>query len=368
MRLLIIASTNERLSSYRDFADALNSFKMEIFCVHNLEYCTLSGFYPLQKITMPNLLEIVSNKIPFPIFLNLVKKFNPDFIFMDLTDYISFFCIPFLINLSNRPLLMHLRGDLMEEYKWNRLTYPSLIKRTYTHYLYTRINSNIKRANLILPNSKWLQEKLKIYIPNHQTHVLYTGINPKKWLSINDIELLHLKHPAVIGVFPFNVYPKVLGFLKFLRVINKMHDVNFYFAGSGPFLNFFNRSRPSNMYLFGGISGLGVKKLLASGDIFVHPSGLDVLPRSVKEASLMEKPIVASNIGGIPEIVADNNTGYLLDINDVDQWIERIRFLLDNSSVAKMLGKNARKFVIEKFSWEKIAKSFNVILKNFIYK
>jgi len=93
----------------------------------------------------------------------------------------------------------------------------------------------------------------------------------------------------------------------------------------------------------------------------VHPSGLDALPRSVKEASLMEKPIIASNVGGIPEMVRDNQTGYLCNVDDVDQWIERIRFLLDNPDVGRKFGKNAREFVASTFSWRRIAEDF---LKN----
>ena len=108
-----------------------------------------------------------------------------------------------------------------------------------------------------------------------------------------------------------------------------------------------------------------IKKLLESGDIFVHPSGLDALSRSVKEASLMEKPIIASDVGGIPEIVKNNETGYLCKIDDVDQWIGKIRFLLDNQDIARKFGKNAREFVIETFNWRKIAKSFLENLKAF---
>jgi glycosyltransferase involved in cell wall biosynthesis len=78
-----------------------------------------------------------------------------------------------------------------------------------------------------------------------------------------------------------------------------MPEVNFYFAGDGPYFNLVKQNCPPNMLLIGRVSEPEVKKLLESGDIFVHPSGLDALPRIVKEASLMEKPIVASNVGGI---------------------------------------------------------------------
>jgi L-malate glycosyltransferase len=101
-----------------------------------------------------------------------------------------------------------------------------------------------------------------------------------------------------------------------------------------------------------------IKEFLESGDIFVHPSGLDALPRSVKEAALMEKPIVASNEGGIPEIIKNGQTGFLCEIDNINQWTERIRFLLDNPDDGRRMGMKAREFVLENFDWSKIAQRF----------
>jgi glycosyltransferase involved in cell wall biosynthesis len=147
-----------------------------------------------------------------------------------------------------------------------------------------------------------------------------------------------------------------------------MPDVNFYFAGDGSYLPLVKAHCPSNMFLIGKATENEVQSLLESGDLFVHPSGLDALPRSVKEASLMEKPIVASDVGGIPEIVKDNHTGYLCKINEAEQWIEKIRYLLDNPSVARRFGRNAREFVIRTFDWRKIAVDFVSNLKSFCYE
>jgi glycosyltransferase involved in cell wall biosynthesis len=242
--------------------------------------------------------------------------------------------------------------------------HPSLLIRIYEHYLARLSTQGIKKTDLILPNSKWLQKRVKQHLPNHPTHLLYVGIDPEKWVPSHNAGF-SLKHPAAVGLFEFNIYEKVSGLLKFIKIIRKMPDVNFYFAGKGPYMNLVKQNCPSNMFLLGWISNSGVKKLLKNGDVFIHPSGLDAFPRSVKEASLMEKPIVASNVGGIPEIVINNQTGYLCSIDDVDEWIERIRFLLDNPDVARRLGKNAREFVIETFNWRKIAESFLENLKAF---
>lgn len=345
MKLLIV-STKQRLAGYIEFVEALNSLGVEAICVHDLKHCFLSEHKPFHIIPIPKLFK-------------LVKRFNPDFVMTDSLNY-----IPYMAKLVNQRVFFHMRGDLWSESYWDRAMYPSLFVRIYSHFLATTNAQNIKKTDLILPNSKWLQERVKRHLPNHPTRVLYVGINAEKWVPGHN-PTFNVKHPAAVGVFPFNIYAKVAGLLKFGTVIRKMPDVNFYFAGNGPYLNLAKQNCPSNMFLIGKVSRSSVRKLLGSGDIFVHPSGADVLPRSVKEASLMEKPIIASNVGGIPEIVRNNQTGYLCNVNDVDQWIEKIRFLLDNPDVARKFGKNAREYVTKTFDWRKIAEDFLKIFKDF---
>lgn len=348
MRLLIV-STKQRLAGYMEFVEALNFLGAEAICVHDSKYCFLGETKPLCRIPIPKLLK-------------LVKQFNPDFVMTDSPYY-----IPHMAKLVNRRVLFHMRGaeeGRLAERAWDIALYPSLFARMYTHYLARIIIPSIQKTDLIFANCKWIQKQVKRHLPNHPTQVLYVGIDAGKWVPKNNTTF-NVKHPAVVGVFPFTIYAKVTGFLKFTRVVEKMPDVNFYFAGNGPYLNLIKRNCPSNMFLVGRISRSEVKKMLEHGDIFVHPSGLDALPRSVKEASLMEKPIIASDVGGIPEIVRNSHTGYLCNINDVDQWVEKIRFLLDNPDIAKRLGKNARQFVSETFNWRKITENFLKILKEF---
>ena len=80
----------------------------------------------------------------------------------------------------------------------------------------------------------------------------------------------------------------------------------------------------------------------------------------------MEKPIVASNVGGIPEMVYDGKTGFLVDEGNADQWTEKISFLLKNENVAKEMGKAARQLIIEKFNWNTLAKDFLTIVNPII--
>jgi glycosyltransferase involved in cell wall biosynthesis len=344
MRFLIVSS-RERLAGYNELGEALDSLGVETICVHDLRYSSISEYKPLHIV-------------PFPRLLKLIKQFNPDFVMADELTYAID-----MAKLVNRRALFHERGSFNEFY-WNRAMYPSLSLRMYTHFMAKRSTSILRKADMILTNSKWLEKQYKRYLPDHRIHLLYVGINSEKWIP-NQNAAVEVRHPAVLGVFPLSIYPKVIGLLKFIRVIRKMPDVNFYFAGNGHYFNLIKENCPPNMFLMGRVSEIDVKKLLESCDIFVHPSAMDALPRVVKEASLMEMPIIASNVGGIPEIVKNNQTGYLCEIDDTDQWIRKIRFLLDNTDVARRFGKNARKYVENTFDWRKIAERLLAILRDF---
>ena len=297
-------------------------------------------------------------EVPVPELIEFIKRFNPDLVIVDVPFY-----TPKMVKLTGRKVIYHMLGDLWSEFSLRKIMDQSILSRMYYHYLSAISNRGIQDTDLVLANSKWLLNVVKEKIPEHLANVLYTGIDVNEWVP-HQKNPFYLKYPAVVGIFDFKVYQKVSGLLKFTRVIRKMPYVNFYFAGNGPFFNLVKQSCPPNMFLMGRFTKPEVENLLCSADIFVHPSGLDVLPRSVKEASLMEKPIIASNVGGIPEIVKNNQTGYLCDIDDVDQWIGKIRFLLDNPDVATRLGKNAREFVKETFHWNKIAEGFIETLKS----
>ena len=105
-----------------------------------------------------------------------------------------------------------------------------------------------------------------------------------------------------------------------------------------------------------------VRRYLNEIDVYGLCSGLDMSPHSILEAGMMKKPIIASNVGGIPELILDNETGYLVDIGDTNKWIKKIQLSLEEKSGSR-IGENANKFVKKNFSWKKIAKDFVNITK-----
>lgn len=95
--------------------------------------------------------------------------------------------------------------------------------------------------------------------------------------------------------------------------------------------------------------------------VLVHPSGLESFGMALLEAGASGKPVVATSVGGIPEIVKHEVTGLLAD--DVEQLVRYTETLLDDPVRLERYGDAAYALTRERFTWEKISKNFMDILR-----
>lgn len=93
-----------------------------------------------------------------------------------------------------------------------------------------------------------------------------------------------------------------------------------------------------------------VDDLYALMDIFVLPTHREGLGAAILEASAMEKPVIATDIGGCPETIDDGETGILIPVKNPEKLAEALIFLLENPEKAREMGKKGRKKIIEEFS------------------
>ena len=90
---------------------------------------------------------------------------------------------------------------------------------------------------------------------------------------------------------------------------------------------------------------------------FVHPTHHEGFSLSVVEASMMQLPIIATAVGGNPEIVINNETGILVSPKNVEELASAMKKLASDRKQSTKLGVNARKQFLDKFE-------FNAIVKN----
>lgn len=107
--------------------------------------------------------------------------------------------------------------------------------------------------------------------------------------------------------------------------------------------------------------------ILKITDIFVNPSYNEGLPTSVLEAGTCKKAIIATNVGGTPEIITDKQSGIIIESHSSKAIKSALEDLLDNAEKRRIFGENARKEIEQKFNWENSVtaylKEINSIIK-----
>ena len=93
-------------------------------------------------------------------------------------------------------------------------------------------------------------------------------------------------------------------------------------------------------------------RILKSSSIVVVPSRIESLPTTVKEAFFLNVPVVGTNIGGIPELIKNNETGILISPENPEELANAVNELFSNPTKAKKLSENANNFVKNNMTWD----------------
>ena len=149
-------------------------------------------------------------------------------------------------------------------------------------------------------------------------------------------------------------------------VIDKFVDVRFLIAGEGA-LREKMETEARELGIFDKFLFLGwredIGEILSVLDLLVQPSLNEAVGRILIEAGACKIPAVATKVGGIPEMIKDNETGILVLPKDADSLAQGILFLLENKEKRVAMGEKAKAWVDEKFSAEKMVNDISALYK-----
>jgi len=154
-----------------------------------------------------------------------------------------------------------------------------------------------------------------------------------------------------------------------LQAIKKIPDADFVFAGDGPLKDEIEREIEalgigSRVHLLGHRDD--IPGLLNSCDIFVLPSLFEGHPLSIMEAMAAGKPVVASDIRGVDEIITDGETGCLVPPANPDALASAIQSLIDNPGGARAMARAGNEKVIAEFSSSVMVKNTTAIYRELV--
>jgi glycosyltransferase involved in cell wall biosynthesis len=126
-----------------------------------------------------------------------------------------------------------------------------------------------------------------------------------------------------------------------------------------------NDGKHKIMYL-GALDQTEIIDWYKKASILVSPSFSEGLPVVILEAMSCETPVIASPVGGIPEIVQNFKNGILVPSDNPLKLAEAIQYLVDNKDIRTKLGQEGRNMVVENFSLETIVKKLFIIYQKLI--
>ncbi len=110
-----------------------------------------------------------------------------------------------------------------------------------------------------------------------------------------------------------------------------------------------------------------VSRFMRSSDILCLPSHTEGSPNVVKEAMSCGLPVVATRVGGVPDLVEDNQTGYLCGVSEIGDLSEKLKLLIDDPDLRQSFGANARKRILTLgMSWTSTAEEFHRIFQSVV--
>ena len=104
-----------------------------------------------------------------------------------------------------------------------------------------------------------------------------------------------------------------------------------------------------------------VRDYLSIADLFLLTSQSESFGLVALEAMACEMPVIATRVGGVPEVVEDGETGFLFSIGDVEAMADAAFQLLQDSQAREQFGKRGRELAIERFTTAKIIPQYEAL-------
>ncbi len=310
-------------------------------------------------------------KVPFipiyPIYLHLHKIFIQK-IFKSLESELDIVHIhsplPPPIKTAN-PVILTIHTPMLSDNNYIKIksAYSLLTKISARFISFPLELKHIKSSKIITTVSESVAQELKEYgLNSDEIYILSNGVDEKifypnkREFKNNKINILYAgRIDREKGVFDLIECAK--------SICNQRSDVSFIIAGYGRDINKMKQKikkiRLEEKFKFlGQIKKNQMIKLYQNSSLFILPSYHEGLPTVLLEAMSCGLPIIATDVRGNRELISDGENGLLIPPNDPKKMAETIINLLEDEKLIERLGKNARKTIIENYTWDKVYNNF----------
>lgn len=216
----------------------------------------------------------------------------------------------------------------------------------------------VNKAGAIAAVSEYTAGRVR-RIGCHDVSIIFNGADKRFRPLDRDAARAELglppSHPIILFVGHLEREKGVLDLVEALRGLQDLQPLAL-FAGSGSLARSIANGR-----IFGSVDHDTLSLLYAAADVVALPSYREGLPTVICEAMCSGRVVVASRVGGIPEIVRDGETGWLIEAGDVTALRDRLRRALDDTPQRRTMQEAAARFGREHLTWDENARSYEAL-------
>jgi L-malate glycosyltransferase len=168
---------------------------------------------------------------------------------------------------------------------------------------------------------------------------------------------------------PYGIDYLLRGFALLIRKYAGRKRLRLVIAGDGSLRKSLQRLAEdlgvrNEVSFLGHIAHSQVPQLLNTFSVFCALSLSESFGVAILEASACQLPVVVTNIGGLPEVVRDNLTGFIVPAQNAQAAADAVAKLIEDRSLRRNFGEAGRKFVLENFEWSENAKRMENVYRS----
>lgn len=271
----------------------------------------------------------------------LVREIQPDILHAHYASSCGF-----ISNCCNyHPLIISVWGSDVFDFPRKSWLHRSILK------------SNLKAADVVLSTSHMMAVETQKYLPNNDKPLYITPFGVDTTL-FSPVDRVDKTQHVTIGVIKTleKIYGIDILIEAFSLLCQKYSNIKLLIIGNGSELSSLQQQLKmlqivDKVDILPAISHHLVPGYLAKIDIFVMPSRQESFGVAVLEASACGLPIVASNVGGLPEVIEDSVTGFLVPPDRPQDLAKKISQLIESPGLRKSMGQQGRNFVEKHYKW-----------------
>lgn len=221
----------------------------------------------------------------------------------------------------------------------------------------------------------------QVHIPVHKKKLIYNGIDcgiwkPEKIIKNNLHGELRLSPECILiaQIAQITPWKNQSDTIRLAEIVSKKYDIHFLIIGT-PYSKIDQTYKKEletellkrNLHELITIVDFtqNIIKYFNQIDILIHPSINEPFGKVLLEAMALEKPVVAYNCGAPKEIIINNQTGFLVEKNNLNELAEKTEILIKNFSLRKKFGEAGRRIVEQKFGMQNYINNMDDLFRRF---